>query len=64
MSADIHPVRERADLPLEQRVQRLEILLARLWDQAWWTQLSETQRQQFEREGFSAPIQQFYQDIY
>lgn len=58
--SEIHPVRERPDLPLEQRVQRLEIHLARLWDQVWWMHLSPEARAAYQAHGFSDPIEQFY----
>lgn len=60
-----HPILERQDLPLERRVQLLEMYLAQLWDQVWWMNLQEidpARRAQYEREGFSAPIQKFYDD--
>jgi len=57
-----HPVCERPDLPLERRCQLLEIRLAQLWDQVWWMQLPDTQRTAYARQGFTAPIRQFYED--
>jgi hypothetical protein len=55
-----HPVEERHDLPLEQRVQLLEQLLARIWDQVWWMNLPPERREAYRAEGFTDPIQHFY----
>jgi len=60
---DRHPIRERPDLPIERRVQLLEQHLARLWDAVWWLSLPPEQRAAYEAEGFTAPIQQFYDDV-
>ena len=56
-----HPIQESPNLPLERRVQLLEIHLAQLWDQVWWMNLPEAQRAAYEAEGFTAPIQAFYE---
>lgn len=55
-----HPVAESPDVPLDRRVQLLEIHLAQLWDQVWWMALPPDRRAGYEAEGFTAPIQQFY----
>jgi hypothetical protein len=56
-----HPVQESPALPLERRVQWLEINLARLWDQVWWMNLPADRRAEYEAQGFSAPIPRFYE---
>lgn len=61
--AEQHVVRERDDLPLARRVQLLEQLLARLWDQVWWMQLPPERRAAYEAEGFQAPITEFYEEV-
>ena len=57
-----HPIQDSPDLPLERRVQLLEVYLARLWDQVWWMQLAPEQRARYEAEGFTAPIEHFYEE--
>lgn len=57
-----HPVQERPKEPLERRVQMLEILLARLWDQVWWMNLPDEKRAKYRGEGFSDPIEKFYEE--
>jgi hypothetical protein len=57
---DRHPIQDSPALPLERRVQLLEVHLARLWDQVWWMSLPEDRRRQYEAEGFTAPITSFY----
>lgn len=58
-----HPIQESPSLPLERRVQLLEIHLAQLWDQVWWMQLSPEKRAEYEAEGFRAPIRRFYEEV-
>lgn len=55
-----HPIGESLDLPLERRVQLLEINLARLWDQVWWMNLPPERREAYRAEGFTDPIEHFY----
>lgn len=55
-----HPIQDSPDLPLERRVQLLEIHLAMLWDQVWWMQLPPEKRAEYEGQGFKAPIERFY----
>jgi hypothetical protein len=62
MTRDRHPIEESPPLPLERRVQLLEIHLAQLWDMVWWESLPPDRRAAYEAEGFTAPIQQFYRD--
>ena len=57
---DSHPIQDAPPWPIERRVQYLEIMLARLWDQVWWMDLPEDRRKGYEAEGFTAPIPQFY----
>lgn len=57
-----HPIQETPNLPIERRVQLLEIHLARLWDQVWWMRLPESKRKEYEAEGFTDPIPKFYDD--
>lgn len=57
-----HPIEERPDLPLEERIRHLEIHFAQLWDQVWWMNLPEDRRKAYEAEGFKAPIQEFYRE--
>jgi hypothetical protein len=63
MIPDIHPIADAPDWPLEKRVHYLEIALAKLWDQVWWMQLPEDRRKQYQAEGFTAPIANFYQPL-
>jgi len=60
MAAERHPVQERLDLPVDRRVQLLEQLVAQLWDQVWWMNLAPEARAEYERQGFTAPIERFY----
>lgn len=60
MPKEIHPIQESPLLPLERRVQLLEIHLAMLWDQVWWMNLPAEKRAEYEAQGFSAPILKFY----
>jgi hypothetical protein len=60
--AERHPIQESPRLPLERRVQLLEIHLAQIWDAVWWLSLSPERRAAYEAEGFTAPIQRFYED--
>lgn len=57
-----HPIRERPDLPVELRLQHLEIHLAQLWDHVWWLSLPLERRADYEAQGFTAPIVTFYED--
>lgn len=61
MRDERHPVQERPDLPAERRLQLLEIRLAQLWDQVWWMSLPADERAEWERQGFTAPILEFYE---
>jgi hypothetical protein len=56
-----HPVQERPDLPVEQRLQLLEIRLAQLWDEVWWHQLPWYRRLYYWGRGFRSPISNFYE---
>ncbi len=48
-----HPFRERADLPLEQRVEEYREQTARLADFVWWwVKLTDAQRADYRRQGF------------
>ena len=55
-----HPIPDAPDLPLDQRVHRLEVHLAQLWDQVWWMSLPWYKRLGWRALGFSAPIAKFY----
>lgn len=55
-----HPIPDAPDLPLEQRVQQLEVYLARLWDEVWWLSLPAWKRAAWRLLRFRAPIRQFY----
>jgi hypothetical protein len=57
---ETHPVQECPALPLERRVQLLEIHLAQLWDEVWWHQLPFHRRLYYRLQGFRSPIRQFY----
>lgn len=60
-SQDKHPIEDnpRGKTHL-QRVRWLEIHLAEAWDQLWWLSLTPEKRAEYEAQGFTAPIQQFY----
>lgn len=58
---DDHPICERSDLPVERRVQLLEIRLAQLWDEVWWHQLPWYRRLYYWVRGFRSPISNFYE---
>jgi hypothetical protein len=60
--AQRHPIQESPPLPLERRVQLLEIYLAQIWDFVWWLSLTPEQRADYEAQGFTAPIERFYED--
>lgn len=60
--AGTHPIRENPDLSLDARVRRLEHSLAQLWDQVWWLSLDVEVRRRYEEQGFTAPIEKFYDD--
>lgn len=56
-----HPIQiERPDATQEQRILWLEHHVAMLWDQVWWMNLPPDQRAAYQREGYSDPIQAFY----
>jgi hypothetical protein len=57
---DRHPIQDNPPLSLERRIHLLEIYLGRLWDQVWWMSLSVEERAEWEAQGYTAPIQQFY----
>lgn len=57
---ETHPIQECPPLPLERRVQLLEIALARLWDEVWWETLPWYRRAWYRIQGFKSPIQHFY----
>jgi hypothetical protein len=57
-----HPIEERPDLPVERRLQLIEQHLAQLWDQVWWMNLPAEQREAYRLDGFSDPIERFYED--
>lgn len=58
-----HPIQQCLPLSPERRIQLLEIHLSQLWDQVWWMQLSPEKRAEYEAEGFTAPIQKFYEEL-
>jgi hypothetical protein len=60
--AERHPIEDAPRLPIERRIQLLEIYLAQIWDQVWWMSLTPEQRADYEAQGFTAPIEQFYRD--
>lgn len=48
-----HPLRERSDLPLEQRVEVYREAAAQLMDFVWWwVKLTEAERAEYRRQGF------------
>lgn len=58
-----HPIPDcPKDKTLAERVQWLEVMLAKLWDQVWWMRLPESQRAEYRRQGFTDPIEKFYCD--
>lgn len=57
-----HPIADSPDLPMQRRVQLLEVHLARLWDQVWWLSLPPDRREAYRAEGFTDPIERFYED--
>jgi hypothetical protein len=54
--ADRHPIPDRPDLPLDERVAYLELKLAQLWDQVWWLSLPPEKRAEYAVQGFTAPV--------
>jgi hypothetical protein len=53
MSTSTHPLRERPDLPLEQRVEHYREQLAQLMDFVWWrVKLTDAEREAYRRQGF------------
>lgn len=53
MAGSTHPLRERPDLPLEQRIEVYRNECAKLMDFVWWwVKLSEKQREEYRKEGF------------
>lgn len=61
MMAERHPIQDSPALPLERRVQLLEIHLAQLWDQVWWMTLPRWRRWYYVAQGFRSPITRFYE---
>lgn len=57
-----HPIQESLTLPVERRVQLLEIRLTKLWDEVWWHQLPWHRRLRYWLQGFRSPIVRFYED--
>lgn len=57
-----HPIQERTDLPAEERIRLLEVNLARLWDMVWWMNLPKEQRDAYKAQGFTDPIESFYEE--
>jgi hypothetical protein len=57
---DVHPIQDAPAIPLEQRVHRLEVALAKLWDEVWWHQLPFYRRWYYAAQGFRSPIRRFY----
>lgn len=63
MPKEIHPIQVgRQDRPLAVRVAYLEQKVAQLWDQVWWMSLPKDRRAAYEAEGFTAPIERFYEE--
>lgn len=60
---EFHPIQESPDLPLQRRVQLLEIHLAQLWDEVWWHQLPWYRRLFYWCQGFRSPITKFYVEL-
>jgi len=58
-----HPIEDSPDLPIERRVQLLEIHLAQLWDEVWWHQLPFYRRWWYALRGFRSPILKFYEEV-
>ncbi len=61
MRPDMPPIRERPDLPAEERLRLLEVYCGQLWDQVWWLSLTPERRAQYEAEGYTHPIEKFYE---
>jgi hypothetical protein len=57
---DVHPIQDAPPLPIERRMQILEIRLAQLWDEVWWHQLPWYRRLGYWLQGFRSPIRNFY----
>ena len=57
-----HPIQDGRYIPIADRVRLLECKLAQLWDQVWWMSLPPERRAGYEAEGFTAPIERFYED--
>lgn len=59
----IHPIQDcPPNKTVMERVQYLEIMLAQLWDQVWWMNLPDEERAKYRSEGFTDPIEKFYND--
>ena len=61
MSAERHPIPDSPNMPLEDRVRHLEVYLGQLWDQVWWMNLPAAKREEYKAQGFSDPIERFYE---
>lgn len=56
-----HPIQVcPPDTTAMERLHWLELHLAMLWDQVWWMSLPVEQRAEYEKQGFTAPIEKFY----
>lgn len=58
----VHPIQERFDLSDRDRIHRLEVRLAQLWDEVWWHQVPWPRRFWYWLQGFRSPIERFYND--
>ena len=62
MNSERHPIQDSSGLSMDARIRHLEVYLARLWDHVWWISLPPEVRAQYESEGFTAPIEHFYEE--
>lgn len=62
MARERHPIQDSPPgASAMERIRHLELHLAMLWDEVWWHQLPFWRRWWYAAQGFSSPIQRFYE---
>jgi hypothetical protein len=56
-----HPIQDSPPWSDADRIRHLELHLAMLWDHVWWLSLPDEKRKEYEAQGFTAPIKDFYE---